>query len=199
MFEVEDAEGPLEGAEQGSIAARFGRLKVAEAGSIVLPEDELAQLAQLAAAQQQLAAEAISIDADLELWRQHLGIAPAPGRSVGDSGQAPTHAEAGSAEPADAAMQPGSDAKEQDDNGVGGDEVEDEEGDAACWLEDPPEGFGRQLSQFGRLFSALDGWTTDATLRHVRRPPASSSGQPDDVPPPEFPQVMPRIHGNMGF
>ena len=43
---MEDADGPLEGAAQENIAARFGRLKVADAGSVGLPGKQLTQLAQ---------------------------------------------------------------------------------------------------------------------------------------------------------
>ncbi len=76
VFEVEDADGPVEGAEQDSIAARFGRLKVADASNVGLPGEQLAVLAD---AQRALAAEPTGIEADLNLWRQHLGISPAAG------------------------------------------------------------------------------------------------------------------------
>ena len=68
-------------------------------------------------------------------------------------------------------------------------DAEEEEDDVSYWLSNPPEGFGSQLSQFGRLFTTLDGWVTDATLRFVRRPPGGRAGQPEDIPPPEFAQV----------
>lgn len=79
-----------------------------------------------------------------------------------------------------------------DANGADGGEKEDLEGDEGgtpYWLADPPEGFGRQLSQFGRVFSALDAWVTDATLRHLRATGVHPAGQAEDVPPPEFAQV----------
>lgn len=78
VFEVEDADSPLEGAEQDSIAARFGRLEVADAGSVGLPDEQLAALAD---AQRALAAEPSGIEADLNLWRHHLGIPAAVGGS----------------------------------------------------------------------------------------------------------------------
>ena len=73
------------------------------------------------------------------------------------------------------------------------DAEEEEEDDVSYWLSNPPEGFGSQLSQFGRLFTTLDGWVTDATLRFVRRPPGRA-GQPEDTPPPEFAQVRQNVY-----
>ena len=84
------------------------------------------------------------------------------------------------------------DADAEDAQGADGGEGEDMEGDEGgtpYWLADPPDGFGRQLSQFGRLFSALDGWVTDATLRHLRARPGRPAGQAEVVPPAEFAQV----------
>lgn len=79
-------------------------------------------------------------------------------------------------------------------DGGGGEDLRGDEGGTPYWLADPPEGFGRQLSQFGRLFSALDSWVTDATLRHLRATGALPAGQAEDVPPPEFAQVGPVDH-----
>ncbi|BDA48341.1 probable RNA polymerase II subunit B1 CTD phosphatase RPAP at C-terminar half [Coccomyxa sp. Obi] len=194
VFEVEDADGPLEGAEQDSIAARFGRLKVADASNVGLPSEQMAVLAD---AQRVLAAEPTGIEADLNLWRQHLGI-PAPAGSIAAS----STGSSGTTQPGSAAAaalgEPGSyaeesaDAEDLDaggaDDGGEGEDLEGDEGGTPYWLADPPDGFGRQLSQFGRLFSALDGWVTDATLRHLRARPGRPAGQVEDVPAPEFAQ-----------
>ena len=55
---------------------QYGAVQVADAGSVGLPGGQVAQLAQ---AQQALAAEPTGVEADLSLWRQHLGIATAEG------------------------------------------------------------------------------------------------------------------------
>jgi hypothetical protein len=44
---------------------------------------------------------------------------------------------------------------------------EEQEESASFWLSDPPEGFGHQLSHFGRMYSALDGWISQETLQHI--------------------------------
>ena len=63
------------------------------------------------------------------------------------------------------------------------DEDEDAlEGDASAWMEDPPEGFGQQLSRFGILFTLLDGMVTESTLQYLRG--TIGSGQS-----PTYPQV----------
>ncbi|EIE27813.1 hypothetical protein COCSUDRAFT_55793 [Coccomyxa subellipsoidea C-169] len=161
VFEVEDADGPLEGAAQENIAARFGRLKVADAGS----------------AQQALAAEPTGVEADLNLWRQHLGIAAAEGSIAGGSAMLhPPTAPVGAS--ITAAAEPDSKANVED-----GVDTND------------PEAEGDFLSQFGRLFTTLDGWVTDATLRFVRCPPGRSPGQPEDTPPPEFAQGRAVLEG----
>ncbi|CAL8463766.1 g3300 [Coccomyxa elongata] len=193
VFEVEDADGPLEGAEQDSIAARFGRLEVADAGSVGLPDGQLAALAD---AQRALAAEPTGIEADLNLWRHHLGIPAAVEPTAASSAsfrgatQPVSAAAAASGEPGSHVEEP-ADAEDVDANVADGGEGEDLEGDEGgtpYWLADPPEGFGRQLSQFGRLFSALDAWVTDATLRHLRATGVQPAGQAEDVPPLEFAQ-----------
>lgn len=75
MFEVKDAKGPLEGA-QHDISASFGKLKLADAAQMGL---EPQQLESLAAEQEQLSAQPSGLEADFLLWRQHLGLADAPG------------------------------------------------------------------------------------------------------------------------
>ena len=54
------------------------------------------------------------------------------------------------------------------------------EDDASAWMEDPPEGFGRQLSRFGILFTLLDGMVTESTLQCLRG--SSSDGQRHSYP-----------------
>ncbi len=116
VFEVEDAEGPLEGTQAGDISASFGRLRLADAAAVGLPQRHLQDLA---AEQERLAArpgpssveidaaaamgvpdlaraegggaasagepelarddygaepQQLGLEADLQLWRQHLGI-----------------------------------------------------------------------------------------------------------------------------
>ncbi len=78
VFDVEDAEGPLEGA-QHDISATFGRLKLADAARMGLPQQ---QLQGLAAEQEQLAAQPSDLKTDLLLWRQHLGTPEPPGGDV---------------------------------------------------------------------------------------------------------------------
>ena len=52
---------------------------------------------------------------------------------------------------------------------VGEDADEDAlEGDASVWLEDPPEGFGQQMSRFGILFTLLDSMVTESTLKYLQ-------------------------------
>jgi hypothetical protein len=72
-------------------------------------------------------------------------------------------------EPTDDAIEV-ADLNEAEDAGL------EDEASTSYWLSDPPEGFGRQLSHFGRTYSALDGWVTHESLQHI----ASCAYRADD-------------------
>jgi hypothetical protein len=82
VFEVEDAEGPLEGTEH-NIGARFGRLKVADAAGTGLLRPQMETLAEqqqtLVAQEDASATQPPGIETDLRMWRQHLGLLGVPG------------------------------------------------------------------------------------------------------------------------
>ena len=68
VFEVEDPEGPLDTPSE-DIGQQFGRLQLKTAAELGLPAE---QVAELAAAHSD--APQPSLEDDLKLWKQHLGI-----------------------------------------------------------------------------------------------------------------------------
>ena len=73
VFEVEDPEGPLDTTSE-DIGQQFGRLQLKTAAELGLPAQ---QLSELAAAQSDTPQP--SLQQDLELWKQHVGIQPGNG------------------------------------------------------------------------------------------------------------------------
>ena len=80
VFEVDDPRSPLEmteGGEAGGVATRFGELRVKDAADLGLGAQELQQLGSQ---QAEAPAQPAGIQADLQLWRDHLvaqGLDPA--------------------------------------------------------------------------------------------------------------------------
>jgi hypothetical protein len=78
VFEVDDPRSPLEMAEDaGGVAQRFGQLRVKDAADLGLGAQEMQQLGSQ---QAEPPAQPAGIQADLQLWRDHLaaqGLDPA--------------------------------------------------------------------------------------------------------------------------
>jgi hypothetical protein len=218
VFDVEDPLGPLEGS--GSLAARFGSLRVVDAGSSVNEQDEDINTGEPKTSTTAVAAvgpgEPIDLTEHLDkLLTQQLraGVRRLDNSKL--STKLPPELEAALGESDDEnngeeEEEDGSDWMKSDDDDANYDEwgehnnnninYEDEDDDVEGDRSNNNNSkslFRVQLSFFGTLFTALENWVTDATLELINAGALSSTGTRDAAiaQSASSPQVMTSLSG----
>lgn len=187
VFDVEDAEGPLEGAQQG-LPARFGRLRVADASEVGAPAPPRQPEVEAPGA---AAPPAASAAEEVLMQRLRQGTArlfPALAASLPPEIAARLEEEDSASEGAstdtEAERWENLDSSDEEEEGGGG------EGGAGGRRSE----FQSQLSFFGELFSHLDAWVTEDTLRLL----ASAPGAPVPPPAPAVPEILTALRRLVG-